>query len=85
MRNEELNRDIKVKKTLYPPITNQISYNSSYSNEQIGYSDQAKAYINKKDFCSHYDDNKGQSNNSLSKKVNIIMVKRNKKINKDLS
>lgn len=47
MKNEELNRDFKTKKTFYSAIANQ----TSHSNQQIGQFGQVISWVNKKSFC----------------------------------
>lgn len=80
IRSEDLNSDIEAIKPPYPNSAN-LSYNSRY----IGQSSQPNACPNKKGSCSCCSSNRRQSSNSLITRVNVIIIKENRKVNKNLS
>lgn len=78
--SKDSDKDVEAKKIPYFSLTN-----SSYNNRQTGQSSQTTTWPNKKDSHFYYDSNKCQPSNTLVIGVNATTLKKNKKIDKNLS
>lgn len=74
---KDFERDVKAKKFYLPSSAN--------TSEQLTQSGQTTAWPNKKNYCVYRGGNDPQQDNTLATEINTTLVKKDKKIEKDLS